>query len=471
MLAVCVLGSSIAFLDATVVNVALPSIDEDLDAGLAGLQWVVNSYLVALGALVLVGGALGDRYGRRRMFVVGVYGFTVASLAAGAAPSIEMLLVARGAQGAAAALLVPSSLSLLTAAIHPDDRARAVGAWSGLTGVAGALGPLIGGWLVDAASWRWVFLVNVPLAAVVVRLVRNVPEQPVIERAGPVDVAGGMLAVGAIGLATYGLIEHGGSAALAALVVAGVLAAAFVATELRSRAPMVPPSLFRSRQFSGANAVTLAVYAGLGVATFLVVLQLQLGLGYSALEAGAALTPVTILLLLLSSRFGALAQRIGPTILMVAGPVVVAGGLTMLSGVRPGDDFIESVLPGAVLMGLGLAMTVAPLTAVVMASVADAHLGTASGVNNAVARLASLIGVALVPLIAGVELTTPAGQGLPGYRGAMLVAAALAVAGALVAAVTIRRVAPVVPTAQPALHEPCRDPCTAQDAVISARNS
>jgi EmrB/QacA subfamily drug resistance transporter len=458
-LAVCVLGSSIAFVDATVVNVALPHIAADLHTGLAGLQWVVNAYLVTLTALVLVGGALGDRYGRRRMFLTGIYAFSAASVAAGAAPTIGALLAARAAQGVAAALLVPGSLSLLTATVKAEDRARAVGAWAGLTGVAGAVGPFLGGWLVDALSWRWVFFINLPLAAIVIMLGHGVVELSAGHGDGRIDVAGGALAAAGLGLITFGIINHQQRGAVVALVIGAVLAVAFVVTERRSSNAMMPPSLFTSTQFSGANAITLMVYAGFGVATFLVVLDLQNGLGYSALEAGAALTPVTMLLLLLSSRVGALAQRTGPTVLMVTGPVLAGVGLALLSGLEPGDRYLANVLPGTLVLGLGLACTVAPLTAVVMASVDDAHLGTASGINNAAARLASLIGVALVPSIAGVRLTGPPGAGVPGYRTALLIAGALCVAGGAIAALTIRRAARVHPTAQPALHEPCRDPC------------
>jgi EmrB/QacA subfamily drug resistance transporter len=451
-----------AFLDATVVNVALPHIGDDLDTGLAGLQWVVNAYLVALSALVLWGGALGDRFGRRRVFVLGAYGFTAASVAAGLAPSIETLVVARAAQGVAGALLVPGSLALLSSAIHPDDRARAVGAWSGLTGVAGALGPLLGGWLVDALSWRWVFLVNLPVAVAVVLAARGVPDVDGGSPAGKVDTVGGVLAAAGLGAATAGVIEHGASWSPVALAVGAALLVAFAVVEHRSAVPMLPPSLFASAQFSGANAVTLAVYAGLGVATFLVVLDLQQGLGYSALEAGAAMTPMTVLLLLLSARAGALAQRIGPTLPMTVGPLVAGAGLLLLSGVGPGDSYVTGVFPGIVVLGLGLATTVAPLTAVVLAAVDDHHLGVASGVNNAVARVASLIGVAAIPVVAGVDLAAAVGTGLPGYRTALLIAAGLCVVGGVVAAATIRRAADVRPSVQASILDPCRDPCQAE---------
>lgn len=467
VLLTCVLGSSLAFLDATVVNVALPRIGTDLDTGLAGLQWVVNAYLVALGSLVLVGGSLGDRYGHRRMLLVGIGAFSTTSVLAGVAPDIGTLLVARTAQGIAAALLVPASLSLLTASIDPDDRARAVGAWSGLTGVAGALGPLLGGWLVDAASWRWVFFVNLPLAAVAVWTVRGVPEPRREAPTGPIDVPGALLVAAAVGLGTAGVISHDSGWAPAALVGALALGAVFAYNERRSAHPMLPGRVLASTQFLGANAVTLALYAGLGAATFLVVLELQRGLGYSALEAGAALLPVTALLLLLSSRFGAAAQRSGPARLMGPGPVVAAFGLAWLSQLEPGDRYLTGVLPGVVGLGLGLAITVAPLTAVVMASVDEGHLGTASGVNNAVARLASLLGVAVIPVVAGVDLAAPPGVRLPGYEAALVVAAVLCAAGGPVAVATVRRAVPVRAALPASMLEPCQDPCVREGAVTT----
>lgn len=438
VLLTCVLGSSMAFLDATVVNVALPHISTDLHTGIVGLQWVVDAYLVALTALVLAGGALGDRYGRRRVFLTGVYGFTLASLIAGLAPNVGALLAARALQGAAA-LLVPTSLSLLTASMRTDDRARAVGAWSGLTGVAGSVGPLLGGYLVDALSWRWVFLVNLPVAAAVVVAASGVRELTVAEDVGPVDVPGGLLAAAGLGVATAGIIGHGSGWAPLALTVGVGLLAAFLLAERRSRTPMLPLSLFSSTQFSGANVVTLAVYAGLGVASFLVVLDLQHGLGYSALEAGAALSPVTLVLLVLSARVGAATRRIGPTLSMVVRPIVAGAGLLLLSTLEPGDRYVSAVLPGVCVLGIGLAITVAPLNAVVMASVDDRRLGVASGVNNAVARLAGLVGVAAVLAVAGVDLAAGGGRGLPGYRSALIVAAVLCAVGGLVAALTIRR--------------------------------
>jgi EmrB/QacA subfamily drug resistance transporter len=455
-----VLGSGIAFLDGTIVNVALPAIADDLDADLQGLQWVLDSYLVTLTALVLLGGSLGDRYGRRLVFVVGLAGFTVASALCGLAPNVEVLVLARAAQGVGAALLVPGSLAILSAVFHPDDRAKAVGAWSGLGGVATAIGPFVGGWLIDSVSWRLAFFVNLPLAALVALAVRHVPET----RAGampPLDLAGAATASLGLALATYGLIEE-----IAAATVAGVaVLAAFVLVEGRSRRAMLPLGIFRNRQFSGANAMTLAVYAALSGAFFLLVIELQVVLGYSALEAGSALVPVTLLMLLLSSRAGELAQRIGPRLPMTLGPVGVAAGLLLWTRVDAGSSYLGAVLPGAVVFGLGLSLTVAPLTATIMASADDEHLGVASGANNAIARLAGLLAVALLPTIVGLDTAGAAGQLDSGIDDAMFVSAGLAVAGGLIALLTVRTVSKVAPHAQPSLAHPCGDPCLEERAA------
>jgi EmrB/QacA subfamily drug resistance transporter len=459
-----VLGSGMAFLDGTVVNVALPSISADLDSDVQGLQWVLDAYLVALTALLLLGGALGDRYGRRRAFRAGVVGFAIASVVCGLAPTTEALVAARAAQGIAGALLVPGSLALLSATVVPGDRSRAVGAWSGLTGVASAIGPFLGGWLIDAASWRWAFLINVPLAVVTVFATRHIPESSDADAPAHLDLAGAAAAaVGLVGL-TAGLITAGAGWSPAAVVMtAGGLAvlATFVVVERRRANPMLPPSLFASRQFTGANLVTLAVYAGLGSAFFLVVVQLQVALGYSALEAGTALLPVTIIMLALSARIGALSQRIGARLPMTIGPLAVAGGLLWLGTVSPGDQYLTSVLPAATVFGLGLAITVAPLTAAVLGAVDEHHLGVGSAVNNAVARLAGLLAVALVPSVAGVELVAGADGNIPGYRVALVISAVTCAVGSVIAWLTISTAAVVETTVQPSIAQPCHDPCRA----------
>jgi EmrB/QacA subfamily drug resistance transporter len=467
-LAAATLGSGVAFLDGTIVNVALPSIGADLDAGLAGLQWILDGYLVTLTALLLLGGSLGDRFGRRRVFAVGLGLFTAASVLCGLAPSTEALVGARAVQGVGGALLVPGSLALLSATVHPDDRARAVGAWSGLTGVSSAIGPLLGGWLVDHASWRWAFLLNVPLAAVVLVVLRRVPESVDADAPRHLDLPGAASVAAGLALLAAGLI--GGGDGWAPLDVAGgvagvVLLVAFVAIERRSPDPMLPLGLFASAQFTGANLVTFAVYAGLGAAFFLVVVDLQVALGYSALEAGTAMVPVTILMLLLSARAGALAQRIGARLPMTVGPVLVGAGLLVLGQVGPGDAYLSAVLPGASLFGLGLAVTVAPLTAAVLAAVDEHHLGVGSATNNAVARLAGLLAVAVLPAAAGVEIGAAGPDGLPGYGTAMAISAALCFVGAAVAWATIRAVVPTRTTTTPGISQPCGDPCLREEAA------
>ena len=460
-----VLGSGIAFLDSTVVNVALPSIGDDLGAGLTGLQWVLDGYLVSLTALILLGGALGDRYGRKQVFLIGLVAFTAASVLCGLAPSTGALIGARVLQGAGAALLVPGSLAILSASFHPDDRARAVGMWSGLAGVSTAIAPFAGGWLIDAASWRWIFLLNVPLAAVAgVVTVRHVPESRDEAATAPPDLAGAALA--SVGLATlaYSLIgmTDGVSPLEAVAGLVGVAAlVSFVVVEGRRAEPMLPLELFRSRQFSGANAVTLAVYAGLGGAFFLLVLQLQLTLGYSALEAGMALLPVTVIILLLSTAAGSLAQRIGPRLPMTVGPAVVACGLLILSEVHEGSRYTTSVLPGAVVFGFGLALTVAPLTAAVLGAVEERHVGVGSAVNNAVARLAGLLAVAVLPGVAGIDAAAGSSDFTDGFRMALRISAVICLAGAAIAALTIRRGAAVSSTPMADVSHPCQHPCVA----------
>ena len=444
VLAATVLGSGIALLDSTIVNVALPTIGRDLGADVAGLQWTVNGYVLTLAALILLGGSLGDRYGRRRVFVVGVVWFAVASLLCGLAPSVEALVAARLVQGVGAALLTPGSLALISASFTGADRSRAIGAWSGLTGVAAALGPIAGGLLVEV-SWRLVFLVNVPLCALVVVVTqRHVPESRDEDAARQVDVAGAVL--GAAGLAgvTYALIAAGESGAATAVLLsaaAGVAAlVGFLVVEARSSHPMLPLDVFRSRQFSAANAVTFAVYGALGGLFLLLVVHLQTVAGYSPLAAGAALLPVTVAMLLLSSRSGALAARIGPRRQMTLGPLVCAAGVLLLRGTGPGASYVVDVLPGVLVFGLGLATTVAPLTATVLGAVEDRRSGLASGVNNAVARTASLLAIAVLPVAAGIDGTDYADpeRFAEGFRAAMVLTAGLLALGGLLAAATVR---------------------------------
>jgi EmrB/QacA subfamily drug resistance transporter len=463
VIAATVLGSGIAFLDGTVVNVALPAIAKDLDTDIAGLQWVVDAYLVTLTSLLLLGGALGDHYGHRRVFTIGLGAFTVASVICAAAPNAALLALARALQGAGGALLVPGSLAIIGATFVTSDRGRAIGAWSGMAGVASAIGPFLGGWLIDTASWRWVFLINVPLALVaIVITLRHVPETKAREPA-PLDWAGAALATIGLAAASYALIESTvevGVAEVGAAIVGVVAIAAFFVVESRVAHPMLPLRLFRSSQFSGANATTLAVYAALGALTFFLVLELQLALGYSALEAGAALLPVTILMLTLSSRAGALAQRIGPRIPMTVGPIVVGVGMLMFTRVAPGESYWTAVFPAAVVFGLGLALTVAPLTATVLGAVADDEMGVASAVNNAAARLAGLLAVAVLPSVVGLSTELAPAELSDKTSTAILICAALAALGGVIAFFTVRTtrlIASNPPAAD--LSQPCHDPC------------
>jgi EmrB/QacA subfamily drug resistance transporter len=450
-----VLGSGMAFLDATVVNVALPRIGSDLEARLSGLQWTINAYTLTLAALILLGGSLGDRFGRRRLFLVGVVWFAVASLACGLAPNVETLIMARALQGVGGALLTPGSLAILQSSFRTQDRARAIGAWSGLGGIAGALGPFLGGWLVDNAGWRWVFLINLPLAALVVLVaVRHVPETRDPDASTTMDLAGAAIGAAGLGALTYGLIgwqERGaGDPLVLGCLVLGVLAlAGFVLRERTARAPMLPLGLFSSRLFSATNAVTFAVYGALSGVFLFLVLMLQVVAGFSPIRAGAALLPVTLLLLLLSARAGALATRIGPRLPMTVGPVAAGMAVLWMSRFDASTSYVRDVLPAAALFGLGLALTVAPLTATVLAAAPDRHAGLASGVNNAVARVAGLLSVAALPLVAGLDGEAYADPELllPAYGTAMTVSAVLLVTGGVLAALTVRTPAPTEPSA------------------------
>ncbi|GAC1364599.1 MAG: MFS transporter [Actinomycetota bacterium] len=467
VIAATVFGSGIAFLDSTVVNVALPAISRSLHAGVSGLQWTIDAYLITLTALMLLGGSLGDLYGRRRVFVMGLAGFGVASALCAGAPTTAWLIAGRALQGIAGALLVPGSLSLISSSFDPADRARAVGAWSGLAGVASAVGPFLGGWLGDAGSWRLVFLINLPLAAfAIVIATRHVPEsRQSPEAAGDatkalrpahIDVPGAAAATIGLAASCYAVIEgahHLSPAVVTAALLGLAFLVGFVFIEHSRPRPMLPLGLFRSRQFTGANLTTLAVYAGLGVTFFLVVLELQIGLRYSALAAGTSLLPVTALLVTLSSRFGALAQRTGPRLPMTVGPLIVATGLALLAQIHPGERYL-AILPRIVVFGLGLAITVAPLTAAVLASVDEAHVGVGSAVNNAVARLAGLLSVAVLPAVVG--LRTDQASALTGsFHEAMLIAASLAAFGGLIALLTIRTSTPVKAAPTASHLQPC----------------
>lgn len=407
VLAVTVLGSGLASLDATVVSIALPSIGRSFHAGVAQLQWVANGYLLTLAGLLLLGGVLGDRYGRRRVFTIGVAWFAGASALCAMAPSAGVLLAARALQGVGGALLAPGSLAILQASFAREDRSRAIGAWSGLGGIAGAIGPFIGGYLIDAVSWRLIFLINLPVAAaLVVVSPRIVPESRDPAAPDRVDVLGGLLATaGLVGL-TYGLIEgppdHFGRPFVAGALIEGVGAlVAFVLTELRHEHPLLPIEVFSSRQFVATNAVTFLIYGALGATFFLLPVELEQVGAYTPLEAGASLLPLTALMLVLSPRFGALATRIGPRWLMSAGPLIAAVGLAAFSRIGPHASYAASVLPAVLFLGLGLSVTVAPLTSTVLSAAPGAHSGAASAINNDVARTAGLLAIAVLPAAVG----------------------------------------------------------------------
>ncbi|MFJ6012476.1 MFS transporter [Streptomyces sp. NPDC092952] len=468
-----VLGSSMVMLDSTVINVALPRIGKDLGTDLAALQWTVNAYMLTLAGLILLGGSLGDRYGRRRVFVVGVVWFAAASALCGLAPNAAVLVGARALQGIGGALLTPGSLALIQASFHPDDRARAVGLWSGLGGVGAAVGPFVGGWLVDGPGWRWVFLLNVPLAAVCVPVaLRHVPESRDPRARGRFDVLGAVLAALALALVTYALIEAPGQGASGPVIGAAVcgvlLGAVFVRVEQVRAEPMLPPSVFASRQFTAVNVITLCVYAALGGYFFLAAIQLQVVAGYSALGAGTALLPTTVLMLLFSAASGELGQRIGPRIPLTAGPLIAAAGMLLMLRVGPGSGsvhgYLTEVLPAVGVLGVGLVTLVAPLTATVLASVDTARAGLASGINNAAARAAGLIAVAALPLLAGMgpEAYRDAGEFAATFRRAMPMCAGLLVLGAGIAWATVRTPAPA-----PEEHEQARPECAVHCGIAA----
>lgn len=434
VLTAVVLGSGMALLDGTVVNVALRRIGADLDATMVQLQWVVTAYLMTLSALILVGGVLGDRLGRRRVYEAGVVWFALASLLCGLAPSAEVLVLARLLQGVGAALLTPGSLALIQASFVPADRGRVIGRWAGLGGIAAAVGPALGGWLVDAASWRWVFWINLPLAVLVVWLTRrHVPESCDRQSASPFDAAGAGLACLGLGTLTWGLTATGPTGP-PALVAGAALLVGFVLWERRTAHPMMPLHLFRSPVFSAANAMTVLVYGALGAMSLFLVLQLQVGLGMSPLQAGLATLPMTVALLLLSGRAGAAAARVGARLPMTVGPVLCGVGTLMLAPVAAGSSYWVDVLPGLVVFSLGLTTLVAPLTTSVLAAAPDRYAGLASGINNAVARTGSLLAVAALPALVGLSGTDyddPAALA-EAYRAAMLVCTGLLVGGGVV---------------------------------------
>jgi EmrB/QacA subfamily drug resistance transporter len=441
-----VLGSGMAALDATVVGIAIPAIGRDFHAGVTSLQWVVDAYTLTLAGLLLLGGTLGDSYGRRRMFMIGTVWFALASLLCGLAPNVAVLIAARALQGVGGALLTPGSLAILQASFAKDDRSAAIGAWSGLGGIATAAGPFLGGYLIGAVSWRLVFFINLPLAVAVVAITRkHVPET---RSPGPVpklDVKGAVCISGSLAGLTYGLIAAsadgwGSAPVLVSLGVGVLLGGLFILAEAKEAQPMLPLGVFASRQFSAANAVTFVVYAALGGVLFLVPTVLQVVRGYTPLQAGTSLLPVTVIMLVLSSRSGALAARIGPRLQMSLGPVVLAGSLVLFTRIGGAGDYLSAVLPAVLLFGFGVAIIVAPLTSTALGAAPADHAGVASAVNNDVARAAGLIAVAVLPALAGItgqSYLHPAALA-HGFKTAALMAAVFCAAGGVLAAATIR---------------------------------
>ena len=445
-LVAAILGSGVATIDGSIVNVALPAIERDLGGGLTGQQWVSNAYLLALASLILIGGSLGDVYGERRVFAIGIGAFGVLSLACALAPTIETLIAARALQGAAGALVTPSSLAIIIGAFSATERGAAIGAWTAWGAIAAIIGPLAGGWIVDQASWRWIFAINVPLVIVTLGLIlAAVP--PAGARSGRrVDVVGATLCVVGLGGFVFALIEqpkHGWSSPVIFLpLVGGVVAfAAFVVYERRAKEPMLDLELFTHRNFAVGNVETFAMYAGLGILFFFLVIFLQQVAGYSALESGLATVPVTVVMFALSRRFGALADRHGPRLFMGAGPLVAAVGIVLLLRTGLDTSYATDVLPAMLIFAVGLAMTVAPLTATVLADAEERDAGIASAVNNAVARVAGLIGVSVLGVVVAQTLVGDTfaanDESVRAFHQVVVVCAVLVAGGGIVGALGI----------------------------------
>jgi EmrB/QacA subfamily drug resistance transporter len=448
VIATTVLGSSITMLTATVVSLALPSIARTLGASSAAQQWILTGYLLAMSSTLMAGGALGDRFGRVRVYRAGIFAFSAASLLCAAAPGTAALIAARVLQGLGAALMIPGSLAIIEATIRPEDRGRAVGSWSGLSGIAGAVGPFVGGAVIDW-SWRWVFVLVLPLAVLALALSLRIPESfDRSARGAPLDLAGTAYTVTLLGGVSFALIEGpeglGVPWLAVSLGIAALSAVALARREQRIRNPIVPLDLFRIRPFVGANLVTLLVYGGMGVMFFVVPLQLQVTLGWSPVRAGASMVPITLMMLVASSAAGALAQRIGPRWPLTVGPLVIAGGMLLLGRIGPTASSVLEVVLAVTVTGLGMAISVAPVTATALGAVPDERAGAASGLNNAVSGFGQTLAVAAVPPLAGLTGSALADPRLlaHGYPMALAIAASLVAAAAPVAAVMLAGTAP-----------------------------
>jgi EmrB/QacA subfamily drug resistance transporter len=441
-LVAAILGSGVAAIDGTIVNVALPAIQDDLGGGLQAQQWISNAYLLTLSSLILIGGSLGDIYGRRRVFAFGVGAFGVLSLACAAAPNVDTLIAARAAQGVAGALLTPSSLAIIAAAFSERERGAAIGSWTAWGGIAIIVGPLAGGLIVDQASWRWIFAINVPLVVVTLVLVRAaVPDAPTVPRR--VDVLGAALCAFGLAGIVFGLIEQprfgwGSPAIILSLLGGFVALAAFIGYEMRAAHPMLRLDLFARRNFAIANLQTLTIYAGLSVLFFFLFIFLQQVAGYSALRASLTTIPSTLIMFALSRRFGALADRYGPRFFLAAGPLVAAAGMLLFLRLGMKTSYLTDLLPGLVVFSLGLAMTVAPLTATVLADADESDAGIASAINNAIARVAGLIGISAIGAIVATRLTgdafAPNQASVDAFHEAILICVVLVASGGVVAA-------------------------------------
>jgi EmrB/QacA subfamily drug resistance transporter len=441
-----ILGSAVATIDSTIVNVALPSIERDLGGGLAAQQWVSNGYLLTLGSLLLIGGSLGDIFGERRVFSIGLAAFGGFSVVCAAAPTIGVLLAARALQGAAGALLMPSSLAVIVSAFSRAERGKAIGAWTAWGAIASIIGPLVGGAIVGNASWRWIFAINPPLIAVTLVLgaLAVAPARRVVGR--PIDVVGACLCVAGLGGMVFALIEEphygwGAPAILVPLILGALALSAFLAYERRAPAPMLKLELFAQRNFAIGNLETLTMYAGLAGLFFFLIIFLQQVAGFSALKSGLATLPVTAIMFGLSRRFGALADRLGARVFMGLGPLVAAGGILLLLRTGTRTSFVADLLPALLVFGLGLSMTVAPLTATVLAEANEGDAGIASGINNAIARVAGLVGVSVIGVVAAGSLRADTfarnAQSVSAFHDALVICAALVAVGGVSAALGI----------------------------------
>jgi EmrB/QacA subfamily drug resistance transporter len=476
VIAATVLSSSVGFLDAYVVSVAVPAIRSDLHASVSSLQFVVTGYLLTVAALLLLSGALADRFGRKRLVQIGLLGMLGSAILCSVAPNVGILIAARIIQGIGGALVVPSSLAMLNGALRVKDRARGIGIWAGLATLGSTVGPYAGGWLVDHGSWRWIFLLNVPLIVLGLVAIRFVPE--IVKSAGKfsLDLPGALLAVVGLGGVIYALTIGPSSGWLSVPVVAiGVIGVgslvALVPVERRRAAPMLRLSLFVSRQFDAINVSTVLFYGALAAANYLLVLQCELQLGYTASQAGAILIPESVVFLVLSPFTGALVARLGPRWLMVGGMVLVGVAFFWLSAAHHGDSYVGAVLPGVLLWGVGVGLLVTPLTAAVLAAVSDTDLGEASAINDAAARVGAVIVIALVPLLIGASGNRGLGAALMhGYQPGMIVMGSICVAAALVSGLFVSDERTAAPSIAPApLVHGCALPVAEKTTSMEAR--